>query len=235
MNDHPALEFSHFSYTYDDGTEALSDVSLTVARGESVALIGPNGSGKTTLLRHLVGILMPDGGVSVLGTPVGKDTIQAVRRQVGYVFQDSRDQLFMSQVIEDVAFGPLNMGLSRDEARNRAVSALDAVGLGGYGDRIPYHLSGGEMRRVAIATALAMSPEILVLDEPSSGLDPRAKRELAALLRRLDCTMCIASHDLGFVEACTDRVILLNHGRIVGDGPASEVLGDEELLRSGGL
>ncbi len=235
MNHTPALVFSGFSSTYEDGTQALTGIDLTIGRGEKVGLIGPNGSGKTTLLRHIVGILMPENGIEVLGMPVGAGTLHDIRRAVGYVFQDSRDQLFMSRVIEDVAFGPLNMGLSREEARTRAEEALQSVGLAAYGDRIPYHLSGGEMRRVAIATALAMSPEMLVLDEPSSGLDPKAKRGLAKLLHDLDRTLFISSHDLEFIGACTGRVILLNGGRIVGDGPAQEVLGDDGLLRRAGL
>jgi len=230
-----AIRLTGFSYTYEDGTEALRNVSMTVSRGESVALIGRNGSGKTTLLMHLVGILMPGEEVSVAGFPVKKENLKEIRRRVGYVFQDSRDQLFMSTVVEDVAFGPLNMGMSRGEAFERARRALSSVGMAGSGNRIPYHLSGGEMKRVAIATVLAVSPDILVMDEPSSGLDPRARRELAALIRGFSCTRIIASHDLEFVRACTDRVILLNDGRVVADGPAEEIIGDTELLVRNGL
>ncbi len=230
-----ALVFDGVTYRYDDGTPALDGVSFSIDRGESVAIIGHNGSGKTTLLMHIVGIIVPEGGVTVSGVTVTEATLGEVRRRVGYVFQDSRDQLFMSTVMDDVAFGPLNMGLSPVEAVERSNHALSAVGLDGYAGRTPYHLSGGEMKRVAIATVLAQSPEILVMDEPSSGLDPRARRGLASLIRGLGCTRLVASHDLDFVRACADRVILLNRGHIAADGPAAAILDNRVLLEENGL
>jgi cobalt/nickel transport system ATP-binding protein len=231
----PLIQFRHFSFTYEDRTEALADVSLAVFRNESVGLIGHNGSGKTTLLMHLVGILEPDIRVMVGGIPLTKANLCNVRRKIGYVFQDSRDQLFMSTVAEDVAFGPLNMGFSERESYEKAAGALDAVGLHGFGKRISYHLSGGEMRRATIATVLAMSPEIIVMDEPTSGLDPRAKRELASLITGLPCTKLIASHDLEFVRKCTERVVVLNRGRIAAEGHTREILDNTELLMTNGL
>ena len=231
----PLIQFRHFSFTYEDRTEALADVSLAVFRNESVGLIGHNGSGKTMLLMHLVGILEPDNRVMVGGIPLTKANLCNVRRKIGYVFQDSRDQLFMSTVAEDVAFGPLNMGFSERESYEKVEGALDAVGLHGFGKRISYHLSGGEMRRATIATVLAMSPEIIVMDEPTSGLDPRAKRELASLITGLPCTKLIASHDLEFVRKCTERVVVLNRGRIAAEGHTREILDNTELLMTNGL
>lgn len=231
----PAITVAGLSYTYADGARALDDVSFSIAPGESVALIGHNGSGKSTLLMHLVGVLEPDSRVVVAGLPVTAKNLRAVRRKVGFVFQNPRDQMFMSTVIEDVAFGPLNLGMDRHEAFHAAEHALEDVGLVDFGGRVSYHLSGGEMRRAAIATVLAMAPEIIVMDEPSSGLDPRAKRDLAALIRRIGGTRLISSHDLDFVRVCTDRVILLNHGRVAADGPAGDILDDRELLELNGL
>ncbi|MFA6472172.1 MAG: ABC transporter ATP-binding protein [Candidatus Latescibacterota bacterium] len=229
------IAFNDFSYTYEDGACALSGVTFSISRGESVGLIGHNGSGKSTLLMHTVGILEPDSRVIVSGLPVTRENLKTIRRRVGYVFQNPRDQLFMSTVAEDVAFGPLNMGMPPAEALRAAEKALSLVGLDGFGERTPYHLSGGEMRRASIATVLSTSPFIVVMDEPSSGLDPRAKRELALLIRSLTCTRLISSHDLDFIRDCTDRIILLNHGRIVADGPAGEILGDRALLEENGL
>ena len=231
------IAFHDFSYTYEggDGTRALTDVTLSIARGESVGLIGHNGSGKSTLLMHTVGILEPDSRVTVSGLTVTRENLKTIRRRVGYVFQNPRDQLFMSTVAEDVAFGPLNLGMSPAEALAAADKALALVGLEGFDERTPYYLSGGEMRRASIATVLSMSPDIVVMDEPSSGLDPRAKRELAALIRSLSCTRLISSHDLDFIRGCTDRVILLNHGRIVADCPAGEILDDKGMLEGNGL
>lgn len=231
----PAIQFTDFSYAYADGTEALKKITLSVAHGESVGIIGHNGSGKTTLLMHVIGIIIPTGGVRVADFPVTKENLRKIRQRVGYVFQDSRDQLFMSTVAEDVAFGPLNMGMTREEALERVETALESVGMAGSGNRIPYHLSGGEMRRVAIATVLAMSSDILVMDEPTSSLDPRAKRELASLIKKLPCTKLIASHDLDFVRSSTDRVILLNHGSVIVEGPSEEILDNHVLLVANGL
>ncbi len=230
-----ALNIQDFTFTYDDGNTALSGISFAIGKGESVGIVGHNGSGKSTLLMHLVGVLGTDKRIEVGGLPVTSKNLPAIRRKIGYVFQDPRDQLFMPTVIEDVAFGPLNMELSQEEARQAAESALVSMGLSGFGDRVSYHLSGGEMRKAAIAAVLAMSPEIIVMDEPSSGLDPRSSRELAALITVLSCTKIISSHNLAFVRACTDRVILLNNGRIAADGPSAVILDNEELLRANGL
>ena len=237
-----SIRFDQFSYTYDDGTRALSDVSFSIRPGESVGLIGHNGSGKSTILMHIVGILTPDSRVTVAGLPVTPSTLGEIRKRVGYVFQDPRDQLFMSTVAEDVAFGPLNAGMSGGDALKEAERALALVGLEGFGSRISYHLSGGEMRRAAIATVLAMSPEIIVMDEPSSGLDPRAQRELAALIRDFSCgqsddgcTRLVSSHNLEFIRACTDRILLLSKGSIVAVGPTEDILGDRGLLLANGL
>ena len=234
MADH-AIRIDGFSYTYDDGTAALTDVRFTIRQGESVALVGHNGSGKSTLLMHLVGILGPDERISIYGSPVTDRTLPDVRRRVGYVFQDPRDQLFMTTVADDVAFGPLNAGMSREDAIREVHRALELVGIHGFENRVPYHLSGGEMRRVAIATVLAMSPDTVVLDEPSAGIDPRGTRELAELIGSLSCTRIVASHDLAFARACTERTILLNHGRVAADGPSEVILSDERLLVENGL
>lgn len=231
----PVIAFRNFSYSYDDGTPALDGVTFSLSSGESVGLIGHNGSGKSTLLMHLVGILEPDSRVTVGGLPLVRENVRKIRRMVGYVFQNPRDQLFMSTVIEDVAFGPLNTGMDSHEALHAAEHALEAVGLENFGGRVSYHLSGGEMRRAAIATILSMSPEVIVMDEPSSGLDPRAKRDLSSVIRTLPGTKFISSHDLDFIGACTDRIILLNHGKVVADGPAAEILEDRICLETNGL
>ncbi len=231
----PAIDIRDFSYIYADGARALTGVTFSLFPGESVGLIGHNGSGKSTLLMHLAGILEPDPRIMVGGLPLTRENFRAIRRMVGYVFQNPRDQLFMSTVIEDVAFGPLNLGMDPHEALHTAEHALEAVGLADFGGRVSYHLSGGEMRRAAIATILSMSPEIIVMDEPSSGLDPRAKRELSALIRSLRGARLISSHDLDFIRACTDRIILLNRGKVIADGPAGEILDNRELLEANGL
>ncbi|MFC1608428.1 energy-coupling factor ABC transporter ATP-binding protein [Candidatus Latescibacterota bacterium] len=231
----PAVVINDLTHEYTEGTVALSNVSLTVEKGESVGVIGHNGSGKSTLFMSIVGINSPHGHVVIDGIPVIEKNLRDVRRKIGYVFHDARDQLFMSSVIEDVAFGPLNMGLSREEALHRSEHALEMVGLAGFGDRISYHLSGGEMRRTAIASVLAMSPGIIVMDEPSAGLDPRAKRELISVIRSLDCTKIIASHDLDFIRSIVDRVVLLEQGKVVGDGPTGEIIDNTELLLAHGL
>ena len=238
----PVISFKDFSYAYDDGTRALTDITFSVYCGESIGIIGHNGSGKSTILMHIVGILDPDSSVTVAGLPVTKSNLSEIRRKVGYVFQEARDQLFMSTVAEDVAFGPLNTGMPLEEALEKTESALASVGLEGFGGRISYHLSGGEMRRAAIATVIAMSPEIIVMDEPSSGLDPRAQRELAELIRRFKCedsisrcTKLISSHNLDFIRDCTDRVILLHKGEIAAEGATQEILDNRELLLENGL
>ncbi|MDF2708259.1 MAG: cobalt transporter ATP-binding protein [Nonomuraea muscovyensis] len=206
-------------------------MDLTIGRGERVALLGPNGAGKTTLVMHLNGILTPGHGtVAVAGTPVRPDTLKEIRRRVGLVFQDPDDQLFMPTVRDDVAFGPANMGLT-GQALDRAVTgALRRVGMLEAIDRPPHHLSFGQRRRVAVATVLAMEPEILVLDEPSSNLDPAARRELAEILRSLDVTVLMVTHDLPYALELCERSLILSGGVIAADGPTPELLADADLL-----
>jgi cobalt/nickel transport system ATP-binding protein len=227
----PSLRVHELAYAYPDGTQALFGVNLTIARGERVALLGPNGAGKTTLVMHLNGILTPGyGGVTVAGLPVRRDTLQEVRRRVGLVFQDPDDQLFMPTVREDVAFGPANMGVRGAELDRRVRRALERVGMLDAIDRPPHHLSFGQRRRVAVATVLAMEPEILVLDEPSSNLDPASRRELAEILRGLDVTVLMVTHDLPYALELCERSVILSGGVIVADGPTREILADAELL-----
>ncbi|MFI9583973.1 energy-coupling factor ABC transporter ATP-binding protein [Streptomyces sp. NPDC052236] len=228
-----SLEVSGLAYAYPDGHQALFGVDLTVARGERVAVLGPNGAGKTTLVLHLNGILTGGAGsVSVAGLPVARQNLAEIRRRVGIVFQDPDDQLFMPTVREDVAFGPAASGLRGAELEARVVSALTLVGMEQYADRPPHHLSFGQRRRVAVATVLAMEPEILVLDEPSSNLDPASRRELADILRSLDVTVLMVTHDLPYALELCPRAVILSEGVIAADGRTREVLSDEELMRA---
>jgi cobalt/nickel transport system ATP-binding protein len=234
-----AIEITNLKYRYHDGTEALRGVSFSVAPGECVALLGPNGSGKSTLLLHLNGILPEklsgDGAVKILGEPVGTQNIETIRRQVGLVFQDPDDQLFCPTVQEDVAFGPQQLGLAEADVASRVGKALAQAGLAGFGRRATHHLSHGEKRRVCLAGVLACEPAILILDEPTSDLDPRGRREFKALLRRISATKLIATHDLELaVELCA-RTIILDHGQIVADGRTVELLADEPLMLAHGL
>ena len=215
------------AYAYPDGHQALHGVDLHVHQGERVALLGPNGAGKTTLVLHLNGILMPGlGSVSISGLPVTKENLLEVRRRVGIVFQDPDDQLFMGSVRDDVAFGPMNLGLRGAELDRRVTEALEAVGMAAYADRPPHHLSFGQRRRVAVATVLAMQPEILVLDEPSSNLDPASRRELADILRSLDVTVLLVTHDLPYALELCPRSVILSDGVVVADGPTADILAD---------
>ncbi len=232
----PALEVHRLAFAYPDGTQALFGVDLTMARGERVALLGPNGAGKTTFVLHLNGVHATQAGsVRVGGLPVVKDHLREVRRRVGIVFQDPDDQLFMPTVRDDVAFGPANLGLAGDALDRRVVEALTAVGMEGFGDRAPHHLSFGQRRRVAVATVLAMEPQILVLDEPSSNLDPAGRRELADILRSLDITMLMVTHDLPYALELCPRALVMNGGRIVADGSTGEILDDEALMAANRL
>jgi cobalt/nickel transport system ATP-binding protein len=225
----PSLAVRDLAFAYPDGHQALFGVDLTLQPRERVALLGPNGAGKTTLVMHLNGILQPGHGtVEVAGLPVEPDNYQEVRRRVGIVFQDPDDQLFMPTVREDVAFGPLNLGLTDVGARVEA--ALEAVRMREHSGRAPHQLSLGQKRRVAIATVLAMEPSVLVLDEPSANLDPRTRRELMELLERLDRTLLIVTHDLPLAARLCERAVLLSAGRVVADEPALDLLTDEQLL-----
>ena len=227
----PVVELRGVRHAYPDGHEALRGVDLHVHPGERVALLGPNGAGKTTLVLHLNGVLRPHAGsVRISGLSVAEDSLLEVRRRVGIVFQDPDDQLFMPTVRQDVAFGPRNLGLRGDELDARVEAALDAVEVHDLADRPPHHLSFGQRRRVAIATVLAMQPEILVLDEPSSNLDPASRREVADILRGLDVTVLMVTHDLPYALELCERSVLLSSGRVVADGATASILGDRELM-----
>ncbi|MHA6794734.1 energy-coupling factor ABC transporter ATP-binding protein [Pseudonocardia bannensis] len=228
----PSLHIRELAFAYPDGHQALYGVDLRIEPGERVALLGPNGAGKTTLVLHLNGILSAGhGSVEVGGLAVAKPNLHEIRRRVGIVFQDPDDQLFMPTVGEDVAFGPANFGVQGPELRERVRAALDAVGMAEHADRSPLHLSGGQRRRVALATVLACEPEILVLDEPSSNLDPVARRELAEVLLGLGRTMLMVTHDLPYALQLCPRSVVLDDGVVVADGPTRELLADADLLR----
>jgi len=232
---HHTLDVKDLRFKYPDGHEALFGVTLSIAPGEKVALVGPNGAGKSTLMLHFNGVLQGEGEVRVCNMPVQKDTLGKVRAAVGLVFQDPDDQLFSPTVFEDVAFGPLHMGLPETEVRQRVKEALAAVRMTDYIDRVSHHLSVGEKKRIAIATVLSMNPEILVLDEPSAGLDPRARRTLINLLRDLPQTMLISTHDMRLVAELFSRTVVMDHGRVVADGPTAQILNDAALLEAHGL
>lgn len=227
----PVIDLRGVRHTYPDGHRALDGVDLHIHPGERVALLGPNGAGKTTLVLHLNGILVPaSGSVAVSGLPVVREHLLDVRRRVGIVFQDPDDQLFMTTVAQDVAFGPRNLGLSADEVDARVEEALTAVSMLDVADRPPHHLSFGQKRRVAVATVLAMRPEILVLDEPSSNLDPASRRELAEIVDGLDITVLMVTHDLPYALQLCERSVVLSEGRMVADAATREVLSDGELM-----
>jgi cobalt/nickel transport system ATP-binding protein len=232
----PVVATSGLRFSYPDGRAALDGVNLHVHPGEQVALLGPNGAGKTTLVLQLNGILLPQQGtVHVAGIPVTKENFAEVRRRVGIVFQDPDDQVFMPTVYEDVAFGPANLGLRGAELETRVQAALAAVGMEALRDRAPHHLSFGERRLVAIATVLAMEPEILVLDEPSANLDPAGRRELAEMLDGLGLTMLMVTHDLPYALRLCNRAVVMNRGRITADGPIEEILSDAALMAANRL
>jgi len=227
----PVLDVRGLAFAYPDGHQALFGVDLHVHRGERVALLGPNGAGKTTLVLHLNGILTAGAGkVAVSGLPVAKSNLQEIRRRVGIVFQDPDDQLFLGSVRQDVAFGPANLGLKGAALEQRVMTALDQVGMADFADRPPHHLSFGQRRRVAVATVLAMEPEILVLDEPSSNLDPASRRELAHILRGLDVTLLMVTHDLSYALELCPRSVVLSDGVVVADGRTFDVLTDGPLM-----
>jgi cobalt/nickel transport system ATP-binding protein len=229
----PAVEIRDLTFAYPDGHVALAGLDLIIDVGERVAVLGPNGAGKTTLVLHLNGIHAASSGeVWISGLPVAKPQLKEIRRRVGIVFQDPDDQLFMPTVRDDVAFGPANLGLRGDDLDRRVGEALAAVGMLDSADRPPHHLSFGQRRRVAAATVLAMQPDILVLDEPSSNLDPAARREFADIVRSLDMTTLIVTHDLPYALELCERAVILDEGRVVADGPTRVLLVDDELMRS---
>jgi cobalt/nickel transport system ATP-binding protein len=225
-----AIDARGLRFRYPNGVVGLDGLDLHVTHGERVAVLGPNGAGKTTLMLHLNGLLSGEGELEVAGIRVGADDVRELRAAVGLVFQDPDDQLFMPTVREDVAFGPLNLGVSREEAEARIGEALAAVRMTSVADRAPHQLSLGQRRRVAIATVLAMHPRLLVLDEPSANLDPRARRELLEVLGLVERTMLVVTHDLPFAAELCERAVVLSAGRIVADGPCTELLGDAALL-----
>jgi cobalt/nickel transport system ATP-binding protein len=233
----PAIQVRELTYAYPQGPTALDAVSFDVAAGESVGLVGPNGAGKTSLFLCLSGVLTPRAAVLRVGGLDVRDPAQRRRLpgRVGVVFQNSDDQLFNATLFDDVAFGPLNLGLPADEVRRRTAEAIAAVGLTGREERPPFHLSGGEKRRAALAGVLAMRPEVLLLDEPSMHLDPRGRRELIRLVNGLGGTKVIAAHDLELILQTCGRVLLLDAGRLIADGPAREVLADAALMEAHGL
>jgi cobalt/nickel transport system ATP-binding protein len=231
------IHVARLTYVYPGGPKALDDIQFEIAAGESVGLVGPNGAGKTTLFLCLSGVLpVAAGAVSLAGLdPADRAQRRQLPSRVGIVFQNSDDQLFNSTVFDDVAFGPLNLGLPPDEVRRRVVEALQRVGLAGLEQRVPFHLSGGEKRRVALAGVLAMGPDILLLDEPSMHLDPRGRRELMRLINGLSVTKVIAAHDLEFILETCRRALVIDAGRLVADGPARIVFADRALMEAHGL
>ncbi|HPS57803.1 MAG TPA: ABC transporter ATP-binding protein [Spirochaetota bacterium] len=230
---HHIVQAQDVKYTYPDGNEALKGVSFLITHGESVAVIGANGAGKSTLLMHLNGLLLPSSGMIRVGDyPLSKETVHNIRRTVGMVFQDSDDQLFMPTVYDDVAFGPVNMGLPHDVVKQKVEETLGTVGALHLKNRQTHRLSGGEKRSVAIATVLSMSPDILVMDEPTSSLDPMARRRLIELLKSFKHTKIIATHDLDMVLDLCERTIIINQGVAVADGKSIDLLRNKELLAS---
>jgi cobalt/nickel transport system ATP-binding protein len=230
-----AIEIKNLSYQYPDGTQALSKINLSISPGERVAILGPNGAGKSTLLLHLNGTLQGKGEIEVFSLPVNKQNLNKIRSLVGMVFQDPDDQLFLTTVYDDVAFGPLNQSLPPEEIDQRVLQALGIVGMSWAVSKSAHHLSFGEKKRVAIATVLAMNPEILVLDEPTSNLDPRNRKNLLNLLTSFSHTLIVATHDMDFAWHTCHRVILLSNGRIIADGVVQEILRNQKLLASEGL
>ena len=231
----PTLLIEELSFRYPDGRTALWDVSLKIHSREKVALVGPNGAGKSTLMLHLNGILSGEGQVQIAGLPVTKPNLPVIRAKVGLVFQNPDDQLFSPTVFEDVAFGPLHMGLPEAEVRARVARALEQVGMSDYADRLSHHLSVGEKKRAAIATVLSMDPEILILDEPSAGLDPRARRALITQLREFPITTLVSTHDMRLVSELFPRMVIMDEGRIVADGRTEVLMDDTALLEAHGL
>lgn len=230
-----AIEIKNFSYKYPDGTAALSDISLSVEHGQKVALIGPNGAGKSTLLLAMAGFVKGDGKVFIDGLELNKENLKKIRTSLGSCLENPDDQLFMPTLFDDVAFGPLNMGLTAEEVKKRVADALMIVGLTGMADKAPHHLSAGQKRAAAIATILSMSPKIITLDEPNSSLDPRNRNNLIKLLRTLSQTLIIATCNMDFAAELADRAVLLDNGRIVADGDAKEIMWDSELMTQHGL
>jgi cobalt/nickel transport system ATP-binding protein len=237
MNQEKAIEVEDLSYSYSDGTRALEGVSFSLAEGESLALLGPNGAGKSTLLLHLNGLLRGQGKVRVRNKEISNESLSWVRSQVGMVFQDPDDQLFMPTLAEDVAFGPANMELSQKEVDERVQWALQSVGLSGLSAKVPHHLSFGQRKRAAFATVLSMKPPVMVLDEPTSNLDPRSRMDMVSLIReqqRNGTAIITATHDVNLVPLLADRVLLLNKS-IVAEGAVHQIMSRRDLMDDLGL
>ncbi|RXE58572.1 energy-coupling factor ABC transporter ATP-binding protein [Acetivibrio mesophilus] len=233
---HHKLEVKNLSFTYPDGHKAINEMSFIIHHGESVGIVGENGAGKSTLLLLLMGVLFPSQGEVMVGdVHVTKKTLPLIRQRLGMVFQDPDDQLFMTTVYDDVAFGPRNYRLDEKEVENRVMQSLDMVGISHLKDRAPYKLSGGEKRAAAIATVLSMQPDVLIMDEPTSSLDPKSRRRVMELLKGFEHTKIITSHDLDMVFEICKRTIVIKAGKIAADGLTSEILADEELMDACGL
>lgn len=231
----PILEITDLEFSYPDGHKALNGISFQLTGGQKAALVGPNGSGKSTLMLNIIGIFNGEGIRKIGGIPITEDNLPLIRSKVGIVFQNPDDQLFSPTVFEDVAFGPLHMGCSEEKTRQRVEDALAMVNMSSYIDRLSYHLSMGEKKRVAIATVLSMKPDLIILDEPSAGLDPRARRSLITLLSELPQTLLVATHDLLLVREILPRMIVLDQGQVVADNYTNEILKDKALLERHGL
>jgi cobalt/nickel transport system ATP-binding protein len=235
QSDKSVVKVNDLHFSYPDGHVALKGVSIRLCPGDKVALVGPNGAGKSTLMLHLNGILNGRGDIEVGGVRLTRDNLPVIRAMVGLVFQNPDDQLFSPTVFDDVAFGPLHMGLPEAEVITRVDKALEAVRMSSYRDRLSHHLSVGEKKRIAIATVLSMDPKILILDEPSAGLDPRARRTLINLLRDLPITMLVSTHDMKLVQELFPRTVVMDDGQIAADGKTGEILENERLLTEHGL
>ncbi len=230
-----AIEIENFSYSYADGVKALAGIDLVIEHGQRIALIGPNGAGKSTLLLAMGGFLKGVGRVAVDGMEYSRANTRKIRDVLGCVMQDPDDQLFMPTLFEDVAFGPLNMGMSEEEVKAAVAAALSKVGLAGLADRPPHHLSAGQKRAAAIATILAMSPKILMMDEPDSNLDPRSRNNLIGLLNQLSQTLIIATCNMSLAARLCHRAVLIDHGRVIADGPVRDIMGRPDLMDAHGL
>jgi cobalt/nickel transport system ATP-binding protein len=230
-----AIGITNLRFAYPDGVQALRGIDLTIADGDKVALLGPNGAGKTTLLLHLNGILRGKGDIRIMGQRLNNGNLRHFRSQVGLVFENPDDQLFSPTVFDDVAFGPLHMGLLKDEVLERVRLALAQVGMAGFEERLPHHLSLGQKKRIAIATVLSMNPAILALDEPFSSIDPRARRELTRLLQTLPQTMIVSTHHIPIIRHLFPRTVVMDDGRVVADGETEAILADAALLEAHGL
>lgn len=230
-----AVLLNQVEFSYPDGHQALKSIDLSIQQCEKVALVGPNGAGKSTLMLQLNGVYRGEGEIRIMDIPLEDKTLPLIRGRIGLVFQNPDDQLFSPTVFEDVAFGPLHMGLPEDQIHERVSRALDQVGMSNYKDRLSYHLSLGEKKRISIATVLSMEPDILVFDEPTSGLDPRARRSLIELLQEIELTMLVSTHDMRLVQEIFPRMVIMDQGEIVADGPTDRLLADQALLDAHGL